>query len=998
MRQPSWLQSYGKKSTKQSQPVTKPRVSGDAPVAPQAPATLVTDPQASPLEVSHNATDLDIPDTPPATAEGKPGRALVRSRDTSTLDSHALLTAGWADLVPGESAGPKPDIDVDHPTVSKQEKLGPEDSVLASGTAAAESTSDMLSNDQTASAESLTSVDRTEEKTVEEESVDTQSMKNDTSEGELTTNSTEDEPEINAVSESQQTVSSEDTSPDAKFPESTETTPQQVSTSLQEEQLQSENSTFTEVAQADPEPSPMSETETSDLSNTTTSEESAPIASWAQQADIGEPLYLPAKPSPQQEISAEDNSTVDPEIVLSQPPTNPESEITADPENNLAGETIPSEEKPEDTPDTSSVAEQVPVTPSETADGSENMIEDSSEEDASIASSNENLASPDVGEETPTETSVATDNPPREIPPSSDVPALARPVAEPPDQTPTLAIDPASFRGIYPGKSTREELEASWGKGEPFTRDDGSTGLLWNIEPFEGIEVVIDGESVGSILIKLAEPTETAQLAESLEISDIRTVSVLDEAGNSIGEVYPERGVIFSIDPESQLAQAVILEPLDPESFVLRAEGELSSNSAFATADLQYAIKIDSTHLRALRLLLALRCEQGKWNDALTLATQAEAIDPDDIWTRLKHASVLMALEQTEAAKEKVEAVRDQPKTSPLVFAQAERMLARIELVSPEPDYQDVVQHFSEAIRTASGLLTIKSIPARNAARDVLLDAHLGTALAIAKGTWQQKSRVIPKWISRTEKIINEAQITDDLEKHTLELQMCRGALSVAAGSTETFDPLPWVKRLLQVRSKLDDSVSDPWRRRQIDWEVGEGLSDALVATQKRGDASDMLENTTLTAAYLERGSEFRQLTNSDRKKFGSLLFQIGILYSLQKGDHATAVTWFDKALPMWESNQTFRGEGEIGQLGESLVSMAISYWQIDRREDALAINRKGVELMVEAVASEQLDEQALAVAYGNLSTMYAEEGDDAQAQSFADLASRAEATGSIRK
>ncbi len=90
--------------------------------------------------------------------------------------------------------------------------------------------------------------------------------------------------------------------------------------------------------------------------------------------------------------------------------------------------------------------------------------------------------------------------------------------------------------------------------------------------------------------------------------------------------------------------------------------------------------------------------------------------------------------------------------------------------------------------------------------------------------------------------------------------------------------------------------------------------------------------------------------------------------------------------------------EGEIGQLGESLVSMAISYWQIDRREDALAINRKGVELMVEAVASEQLDEQALAVAYGNLSTMYAEEGDDAQAQSFADLASRAEATGSIRK
>lgn len=991
MRQPSWLQSYGQNSSKQSRPVTKPEVSGDAPVAPQAPATLVTDPQASPLEVSDHSTDLSIPDTPPASAEGKPGRALVRSRDTSTLDSHALLTAGWADLVPGESAGPKPDVDVDHPTVSKQEKLGPEDSVLSSGTASPENTPE-ASTSQTASDSSLTTPDM-EEESVGDRSIDTVTPQSETIE--IASPSTKNTSETTAASGSQQAVSSDETSPETGSSESLSVTPQQASISPQEEKQQSEEAMLTEVAQADASPSQTSEAKTADEPTTTPSEESTPIASWAQQADIEEPLYLPSQSSPQQEATAEDNGTTDSEIVQSPPPTNTKTEISADPEKSLAEVTTPSDEKSiEVTPDTSTVAERGPVTPSEPTANSQDMLEESSEE-PSIAASDEKTTSPE--EDTVAEASLASDNAPRTIPPSSTTP-LARPVAEPPDQTPTLAIDPASFRGIYPGKSTREELEASWGKGEPFARDDGSTGLSWSIEPFEGIEVVLDGESVGSILIKLAEQTETDQLAESLEISEIRTVSVLDEVGRSIGEVYPERGVIFSIDPETQLAQAVILEPLDPESFVLRAEGELSSNSAFATADLQYAIEIDRTHLRALRLLLALRCEQGKWNDALTLATQAEAIDPNDIWTRLKHASVLMALEQTEKAKAKVEAVRDQPKTSPLVVAQAERILARIELVSPEPDYQDVVQHFSEAIRKASGLLTIKSPPARKAARDVLLDAHLGTALAIAKGTWQQKSRVIPKWISRTEKIINEAQISDDLEKHTLELQMCRGALSVAAGSTETFDPLPWVKRLLQVRSKLDDLVSDPWRRRQIDWEVGEGLSDALVATQKRGDASDMLENTTLTAAYLERGSEFRQLTNSDRKKFGSLLFQIGILYSLQKGDHATAVTWFDKALPMWENNRTFRSEGDIGQLGESLVSMAISYWQIDRREDALAINRKGVELMVEAVASQQLDEQALAVAYGNLSTMYAEEGDEEQAQSFADLASRAEATGNIRK
>ena len=397
----------------------------------------------------------------------------------------------------------------------------------------------------------------------------------------------------------------------------------------------------------------------------------------------------------------------------------------------------------------------------------------------------------------------------------------------------------------------------------------------------------------------------------------------------------------------------------------------------------------------------ALRCDQGKWADALVLARQAEKTDPKDIWTRLKHAGVLVALEQTDAARQKVAAVRTEPNVSPLVVAQAERILGRIELASANADYQKAVEHFGEAIRTATPLLSAASAAAQKAARDVVLDAHLGTALAIAKGTWQQKSRVIPKWITRSETIAAEVDAKADTkaaEKHAIELQLCRGALAVAAGSTESFDPLPWVKRLLQVRAKLDETTTDPWRRRQIDWEIGQALSDALVAAQKRGDAEDMLDNSTLTAAYLERGAEFRQLTATERKNLGDLMFRIGILHSLQQGNHATAVTWFDKALPLWEGNPSLARVDVAGQLGESFVSMAISYWQIDRRDEAVTICRKGVDLMVDAVARKQLDEQSLAVAYGNLSTMYAERGDAEASRDYAELASRAEASGTVRK
>jgi hypothetical protein len=282
------------------------------------------------------------------------------------------------------------------------------------------------------------------------------------------------------------------------------------------------------------------------------------------------------------------------------------------------------------------------------------------------------------------------------------------------------------------------------------------------------------------------------------------------------------------------------------------------------------------------------------------------------------------------------------------------------------------------------------------AAREVLLDAHLGTALAIAKGTWQQKSRVIPKWISRADDVVKAFE-GDALERDVLELQLCRGALAAAAGSTEAIEPLPWVKRLLELRDQMGERIGDPWRRRQIDWEVGQGLSDALVAAQKRGDATDMLDNATLTAAYLERGSEHRELTGVERKNLGELMFRIGIMHSLQRGDHATAVTWFDRAIPLWNENDRFDRDGELGRLGESYVSMAISYWQVARREDAVTLSRRGVDLMVAAVDKSQLEERALAVPYGNLATMYAEQGDDQQSRNYAEMASRAEATGTVR-
>ncbi|MFM7108200.1 MAG: tetratricopeptide repeat protein [Planctomycetaceae bacterium] len=572
--------------------------------------------------------------------------------------------------------------------------------------------------------------------------------------------------------------------------------------------------------------------------------------------------------------------------------------------------------------------------------------------------------------------------------------SVAPPVSADPDEMPTLSIDPASFRGVLPGKTTRDEVVAAWGAGEAFAHEDGVEGFAWQVEPFERVEVALDGDVVASIRIKLAEPAPVADLATQLEIGDIRTVSVRDDAGAAIGEIYPERGVILSLQPGTRNAVAILIEPLDPESFVLRAERSFDDSTAAALADLLYAVQLDPRHVRAHRLLLAMTSAQGRWTQALQIADRALQIEAADPWTQIKRAGVLIALDRPDEARAALEAVLAHDAKAPLVTAQLQRLLGRAALAGTAPNHPAAVEHFAEAIRRAAPLAANKASPVQPAACEVLLDAHVGTAQAIAEGSWQQKGRVIPKWISRAEAIVDEFQGAD-ADRMVLELELCRGALAAAAASSDAVDPTPWVKRLLDLRDRIGGSIKDPWRRRQVDWEMGQGLNDALTAAQKRGDADDMLDNATLTAAYLERGAEQRELTAAERRELGELMFRIGIMYSLQRGDHPTAVTWFEQVLPLWNDDEAVTRHADLGRVGESYVSMAISYWQVDRRGDALALARRGVDLMVAAVDRKQLEERALAVAYGNLATMYAEEGDASQSRAYAEMASRAEATGS---
>ena len=117
---------------------------------------------------------------------------------------------------------------------------------------------------------------------------------------------------------------------------------------------------------------------------------------------------------------------------------------------------------------------------------------------------------------------------------------MSAPIAEAPDETPTLAIDPASFRGAYPGKTTRADIDSEWGPGQAIPRDDGSECFFWEIDPFERVAVTFRDGIVTAIQIKLA-PVLFSEPAKQLEI--IQNCSDSDDDGSAIGQVFP-RGVM----------------------------------------------------------------------------------------------------------------------------------------------------------------------------------------------------------------------------------------------------------------------------------------------------------------------------------------------------------------------------------------------------------------------------------------------------------------------
>ena len=147
-----------------------------------------------------------------------------------------------------------------------------------------------------------------------------------------------------------------------------------------------------------------------------------------------------------------------------------------------------------------------------------------------------------------------------------------------------------------------------------------------------------------------------------------------------------------------------------------------------------------------------------------------------------------------------------------------------------------------------------------------------------------------------------------------------------------------------------------------------------------------------LAMAYFEQGEpSAKNLPTHDYLR-GWLCFRMGAILVAERSDHKQAMGWFARAVPLLESPAPASAAVNPGRHGETFVSMAVSYWEVGERREALRLTEQGLKLMERASADGQLAAAALAVPYSNLSRMHELLGDARQAKTYADMATRASA------
>ena len=606
--------------------------------------------------------------------------------------------------------------------------------------------------------------------------------------------------------------------------------------------------------------------------------------------------------------------------------------------------------------------------------------------DAAVSPAPESNSSSPVAnhDKVPTALNVISEQSPKPTSESDEKPL--EPIPEPQVGQP-VKIETASFNGVTPGVTIRSALQEAWGPPRQISKEAGMIVQLHEVEPFTRVEVSFVDETVMSVLIRLDKPVPSKHLTQLLKLEEIRPVLVSNELGEILGQTFPERGVLFAFEPAdisenptSKVVQ-IILEPVSAEAFVLRAETFLDTELTAAVLDLENAVKLQPENARAHWLQARALLTLVDYVPALESAKEAVRLEPANAAYQLTLANLLGKQGEIEAAMAEAEAAMENSEQRPHITARALCLLGDLVSSGRKPDYPRAIEYHTRAIKMADPLAVNRHPAIRLAAKEVLIDAHLGAARDIAWGNWNEQKLAVTRWLDRAAAFAEE-YIENDGGSVELRFRVAHHALAASIGLGGVFDPTESADSALRSGQELIASISDDAQVQQIQWQLGMALYDAVQIYQMRSEHDLALRYGHIAVQHLEQGIVGRS-GPTENYLLGRLYFRLGAIQAIGEGNHHTAISWFDKASVLFDQAADQIAPEEAGRLGDTFISMGISYWEVEQHERALDLTRRGVDLIEFGVNDGNLDQATLEVPYGNLAIMYRRLGQDGEADKY---------------
>ena len=561
------------------------------------------------------------------------------------------------------------------------------------------------------------------------------------------------------------------------------------------------------------------------------------------------------------------------------------------------------------------------------------------------------------------------------------------PIPDPQANQEPIKIETASFNGVTPGITVRSALQEAWGSPRQISKETGMMVHLYKVEPFTQVEVSFVEETVTSVVIRLDEAVPSKHLTQLLKLENIRPVLVSNELGEILGQTFPERGVLFAFEPAeapgrtSAKVVQIILEPVSAEAFVLRAETFLNAELGTALGDLENAVKLQPENARAHWLQARALMTLGDNVPALASARESVRLGPTNAQYQLTLADLLGKLGQIEAGIVQAQAALENSQQRPHVAARALCLLGDLASSGPNPNYARAIEYHTQAIKTADPLAVNRHPAIRLSAKEVLIDAHLGAAHDIAWGNWNEQELAVTRWLDRASAFAEE-YIENDGGSVEHRFRVAHRALAASIGLEGVLDPTEWADLALRSGQELLASVTDDAQVRQIQRQLGLALYDSVQVYQMRSEHDLAFRYGQKAVEYLEQGM-MDKTGPVENYLLARLYFRLGAIQAVGEGNHRIAIDWFDKARVLFDQAADHVAPDEAGRLGDTFISMGISYWEVEQRERALDLTKRGVDLIELGVNDGSLDRSALEIPYGNLAIMHRRLGQDSEADKY---------------